>query len=219
MAALIAKVRAPYAAKLARDARGHRRHCSIAAAISTARFDQLILDALMAVKERRDRVLAGLPLGHDAAAGRRRSRCEHLMDQTAITYPYVDRQRDDRRDDQDDPRGRRRQPVQSRSVLPAGRRHGARRRPALRDRPDAPRWASASRAMALDGKPIDAAQEVQGRRLGAGVRGGEGRRRRADLGRDRRAICATQKTITPRTLEPADARRRRRQSRIAPANS
>ena len=39
--------------------------------------------------------------------------------------------------------------------------------------------------MELDGKPIDAAQDVQGRRLGAGVRGGEGRGRRADLGRGR----------------------------------
>ena len=53
-------------------------------------FDQLILDALMAEKDARDRVLAGLPLGHVAAARARRSRCEHLMDQTAITYPYVD---------------------------------------------------------------------------------------------------------------------------------
>ena len=68
------------------------------------------------------------------------------MDQTAITYPYATVNEHDRRDDQDDPRGRRRQPVQSRSVLPAGRRHGARRRPALRDRPGTRRWASASRA-------------------------------------------------------------------------
>ena len=35
---------------------------------------------------------------------------------------------------------------------------------------------------------IDAGEELQGRRLGAGVR--EARKRRADLGRRARAICA-----------------------------
>ena len=67
MAALIAKVRAPYAAKLAEklavtEGLLYRR------GNFNGTFDQLILDALMAEKNARDRVLAGLPLGHDAAA-------------------------------------------------------------------------------------------------------------------------------------------------------
>ena len=52
-------------------------------------FDQLLLDALMAEKDARDRVLARLPLGHRRCCRARRSRYEDLLDQTAITYPYV----------------------------------------------------------------------------------------------------------------------------------
>ena len=54
--------------------------------------------------------------------------------------------------------------------------------------------------MELDGKPLDAGEDVQGRGLGAGGRGGEGRGRRADLGRRARATCARRKSIAPRKL-------------------
>ena len=65
----IAKVRAPFAAKLAEklavtEGLLYRR------GNFNGTLDQLILDALMAVKDARDRVLARIPLGHVAAAGR-----------------------------------------------------------------------------------------------------------------------------------------------------
>ena len=157
-------------------------------------FDQLILDALMAVQGRGDRVLAGLPLGHDAAAGPGRSRCEHLMDQTAITYPVHDGERDDRRDDQDDPRGRRRQPVQSGSLLPAGRRHGAGRRPAVHDAIPRAKMGERISDMRLSGKPIDASEDLQGRRLGAG---GRRRARASRSGTSCPRYLRDRKVVTP----------------------
>ena len=48
--------------------------CSTAAAISTAPMDQLICDALRQRARRRDRAVAGLPLGHHRAARASRSR-------------------------------------------------------------------------------------------------------------------------------------------------
>ena len=92
---------------------------------------------------RRDRLLARLPLGHQPAAGRRHhARADdgpgghHL--------PVCHGHADERRDDQDHPRGRGRQPVQPRPLLPAGRRHGARGRPAVHDDAGRRRWARAS---------------------------------------------------------------------------
>ena len=69
MDALISRVRAPYEAKLAEklavtDGLLYRR------GNFNGTWDQLICDALMDVQGRRDRVLARLPLGHDAAARR-----------------------------------------------------------------------------------------------------------------------------------------------------
>ena len=49
--------------------------------------------------------------------------------------------------------------------------------------PDA-KMGSRISAWRLQGKPIDAGEDVQSRRLGAGFRRGEGGRRRAGLGRD-----------------------------------
>jgi sulfur-oxidizing protein SoxB len=81
--------------------------------------DQLILDALMAEMNAEIAFSPGFRWGTTLLPGDAIT-FEHLLDQTAITYPYATRQRAHRRDDQDDPRGRRRQPVQSRSVLSAG---------------------------------------------------------------------------------------------------
>ena len=86
MAALIDKVRAPYEAKLGEklavtEGLLYRR------GNFNGTFDQLILDALMAVQGRRDRLLARLPLGHQRCCRARPSPLEHVMDQTAITYP------------------------------------------------------------------------------------------------------------------------------------
>ncbi len=142
MDTLIREVRAPYAAKLdeklaVTEGLLYRR------GNFNGTVDQLILDALMAEKNAPIAFSPGFRWGTSLLPGQA-IRMEHLMDQTAITYPVRDGERDDRRDDQDDPRGRRRQPVQPGSVLSAGRRHGARRRPAVRDRSRWRRWAGAS---------------------------------------------------------------------------
>ena len=70
MDALITKVRAPYEAKLneklaVTDDLLYRR------GNFNGTWDQLLVDALMDVQGRRRRLLARLPLGHHAAAGRR----------------------------------------------------------------------------------------------------------------------------------------------------
>ncbi len=202
MGALIAKVRAPFTAKLDETLattegllyrRGNFNGTS----------DQLILEALMAEKNAEIAFSPGFRWGTTLLPGQA-IRMEHLMDQTAITYPYVTRERTHRRDDQVDPRGRRRQPVQSGPVLPAGRRHGARGRDEVHDRSAR----GDRRAHLADGTRRQAdrrREEVQGRGLGAGVRGGEERRRRGDLGR-RRALSARAEDDTAAHAQPADDR-------------
>jgi len=86
------------------------------------------------------------------------------MDQTAVTYPYVTVNEMTGEDDQDDPRGRRRQPVQPGSVLSQGGdmvRVGG-----LRYAIDPlAKMGARITSMELAGKPLDAAEEVQGRRM------------------------------------------------------
>jgi len=87
MAALIAKHRAPYASKLAEklavsEALLYRR------GNFTGTFDQVILDALMAVKGAEIAFTPGFRWGTTLLPGDAIT-LEHVMDQTAITYPYV----------------------------------------------------------------------------------------------------------------------------------
>ena len=98
-------------------------------------WDQLICDALMEVQGAEIAFSPGFRWGTTLLPGDTITR-ELMMDQLAITYPYATLSEHERRDDQDDSRRCCRQPVQPRSVLPAGRRHGARRRPGLHLRPD-----------------------------------------------------------------------------------
>ncbi len=170
MDALITKIRAPYESQAGREAGRHRRP-----AVPPRQLQRQLGPAAAGRADgragRRDRLLAGLPLGHHAAAGRRdHARADDGQDGHHLLVRH--RHDDERRDDQDHARGRRRQPVQPRPVLPAGRRHGARGRPAVHLRPEATMGQRIS-DMRLDGKPIEAAQDLQGGRLGAG-----GRRRR-----------------------------------------
>ena len=128
MDALITKVRAPYEAKLAEklavtDGLLYRR------GNFNGSWDQLICDALMDVQGAEIAFSPGFRWGTSLLPGDTITR-ELLMDQLAITYPYATLTEMTRRDDQDHPRGRGRQPVQPRPLLPAGRRHGARGRPA-----------------------------------------------------------------------------------------
>ena len=86
MAALIKKVRAPYAAKLAEklavsEGTLYRR------GNFNGTFDQLILDALMEVKGADAAFSPGFRWGTSILPGQDIT-LEHVMDQTAITYPY-----------------------------------------------------------------------------------------------------------------------------------
>ncbi len=87
MQAHIDKVRAPYKAKLEEklavtDGLLYRR------GNFNGTFDQLILDALMEVKGAEIGFSPGFRWGTSLLSGQAITR-EHLMDQTAITYPYT----------------------------------------------------------------------------------------------------------------------------------
>jgi len=87
MAALIARIRAPFEAKLAEplavsEGLLYRRGSF------NGSMDQLILDALMEVKGAPIAFSPGFRWGTTILPGQTITR-EHLMDQTAITYPYV----------------------------------------------------------------------------------------------------------------------------------
>ncbi len=87
MSALIAKVRAPYADKLAEklavtEGTLYRR------GNFNGTFDQLILDALMEVKGSDAAFSPGFRWGTSLLPGEAIT-LEHVMDQTAITYPYT----------------------------------------------------------------------------------------------------------------------------------
>ena len=69
---------------------------------------------------------------------------DDVYNATAISYPNVYRTPMKGEKLKTDPRGCRRQPVQPRSLLPAGRRHGARRRHGLSRSTSTSPWASAS---------------------------------------------------------------------------
>jgi sulfur-oxidizing protein SoxB len=87
MAALIGRQRTPYAQKLAEplavtEGLLYRR------GNFNGSFDQVILDALMAVKGAQIALSPGFRWGTSLLPGQTITR-EHVMDQTAITYPYV----------------------------------------------------------------------------------------------------------------------------------
>ena len=87
MAALIARLRAPHERKLSEP-------LAVTEGVLYRRgnfngsFDQLILDALMAMKDAPIALSPGFRWGTSLLPGQTITR-EHVMDQTAITYPYV----------------------------------------------------------------------------------------------------------------------------------
>ena len=210
MGALIDKVRAPYAAKL-----GEKLAVTEGLLYRRGNFngtvDQLILDGLMAEKNAEIAFSPGFRWGTSLLPGQAIT-LEHLMDQTAITYPYVTVNEltgetiktilEDVADNLFNPD----------PVLPAGRRHGARRRPAATRSTRSATMGSRITRMTLARQAARRGEEIQGRRLGAGLGGGEGRGRRADLGRDG-ALPARAEDDRAARAQPAAGRRRGRQSR------
>ncbi|HEY5763176.1 MAG TPA: thiosulfohydrolase SoxB [Rhodocyclaceae bacterium] len=86
MAAYIERVRAPYAAKLA-EPLAVSEELLYRRSNFNGTFDQLILDALMEVKGAEIGFSPGFRWGTTVLPGQTITR-EHLMDQTAITYPW-----------------------------------------------------------------------------------------------------------------------------------
>ena len=144
MTAAVAKARAPFADELERvvgqsDSLLYRR------GNFNGTFDDLICAALLKERDAEIALSPGFRWGTSVLPGQPIT-VEDIHNATAITYPQVYRIVDDGRAAEGGARGRRRQSVQSRSVLSAGRRHGAVRRARLCDRCQQSRSASASPA-------------------------------------------------------------------------
>ena len=142
MARLIAEIRAPWETRLA-------ERLAVSETLLYRRgnfngsFDELLLDALGKRLDAPSRLLAGLPLGDHRAAGPAHHARGRLRPHRAHVSEHARARADGRRDPPGDG-GRRRQPLPSRPLLPAGRRHAAGGRPDLHDRsaPDDGRRAS-----------------------------------------------------------------------------
>ena len=105
-------------------------------------MDQLICDALRHELDAELALSPGFRWGNTMLPGEAIT-MEDVLSETAITYPEVYVQEMTGAQIKAMHGGHLRQPVQSRSVLPAGRRHGAHRRHGLRLRADRKRRASA----------------------------------------------------------------------------
>ena len=138
MASLVDGIRAPYAARLGEE-------LAVADTLLYRRgnfngtFDQLVCDAQRVVGDAQIALSPGFRWGTTIVPGQAVT-MERVLDQTATDVSGDLRARNDGSRPEAHPRGCRGQPVQPRPLLPAGRRHGAGRRPRLRLRPDAVDW-------------------------------------------------------------------------------
>ena len=181
VAAKIRAVRAPHEAMLG-EVVGRTETLLYRRGNFNGTLDDLICDALHRRARRRDRIVAGLPLGSLAAARPDITR-EDIYNATAITYPAAYRTTHDRRAAEGGARRRRRQPVQRRPLLSAGRRHGARGRHRIHGRPrPADRQPHLRAQGATDGPAARGRQGLCRCRMGERERGHRGP---ADLGRRR----------------------------------
>jgi S-sulfosulfanyl-L-cysteine sulfohydrolase len=153
MEALIRDMRAPYEAKLAEklavtDSLLYRR------GNFNGNFDEVVLEALLKHYDAQVAFSPGFRWGTSVLPGRGDHARGRLQPHRAVLSEHVGA-RDDRCRDQDHHGGRRRQPLQPGPVLPAGRRHGAGRRPHVHDR-RRPRPGGAGLDMRIGGQPMHA---------------------------------------------------------------
>ena len=173
MTAAIAKARAPYAKELARvvgqsDSLLYRR------GNFNGTFDDLICAALLKERDAEIVLSPGFRWGTSVLPGAPIT-VEDIHNATAITYPQVYRLSMTGAAPEGGARGRGRQPVQSRPVLPAGRRHGALRRTWIRDRCEQAGRPAHFGHDASEFRQADrAGQGLHGRRLGERERGHRG---------------------------------------------
>ena len=168
MQALIDKMRAPHAAALAEKIATADRLLYRRGNFSGT-MDQLICDALRSELDAEialspgfrwgTSVLPGQPVTMEDVLARNR---DHLSRNLRPDH--------DRQPDQGRARRRLRQPVQRRSLLPAGRRHGPRRRPVLYLHAGGSRRQADFRPEARQRPPARSRQELQGGGLGLGQR-------------------------------------------------
>ena len=142
MAALITKHRAPYEKDLARvlgktDSLLYRR------GNFDGTLDNVICDAILTERDAEIALSPGIRWGTSVLPGEDIT-FEDITNGTAMSYPGLLPHEDDGRAAERNPRGRRRQHLPSRSLLPAGRRHGAHRRARLHHRHRQDRSAAAS---------------------------------------------------------------------------
>ena len=132
MAAKIAAIRAPHE-KMLGEVIGRTETLLYRRGNFNGTLDDVICDALLAERDAEIALSPGFRWGNSLLPGQDITR-EDIYNATALTYPAAYRTDDDRRAAEGGAGGCRRQPVQSRSLLPAGRRHGPRRRRVLHDR-------------------------------------------------------------------------------------
>ena len=176
MQTLIDKIREPHAAALGEKV-GVADRLLYRRGNFSGSMDQLICDALARRVERRDRAVAGLPLGHHGAGGPAADDGGCAGADRRHLSPDL-RPEHDRRPDQGRAGRRLRQSLQYRSLLPAGRRHGSHRRPVLHLHAGRIRRQADFRREARQRPRAGSRQELQGGGLGLRQRAG----RRTDLG-------------------------------------
>ena len=179
MAAKIAAIRAPHE-KMLRETIGRTETLLYRRGNFNGTLDDVICDALLAERDAEIALSPGFRWGNSLLAGPGHHPRGHLQRHR----PHLSRRLPhdhDRRAAQGGAGGRGRQPLQPRSLLSAGRRHGPRRRRVLHHRPEGERRTPHRRS--------HAAQDRQAARSGQGIRrhrlGQRQRRHRrpGDLGR------------------------------------
>ena len=160
MAAKIAAIRAPHENMLG-EVVGRTETLLYRRGNFNGTLDDVICDALLAERDAEIALSPGFRWGNSLLPGPGHHPRGHLQRHRAHLSRRLSHD-DDRRAAEGDPGGRRRQPVQPRSLLPAGRRHGPRRRRVLHRSTSARaigRRISRPAPRCKTGKPLDAGKD------------------------------------------------------------